>query len=52
MYEHAYYIDFGAETRRTATGLGAKTTALAVPDGLYVFSPAHRGALVLAESGA
>ncbi|MGH7124631.1 MAG: YncE family protein [Stellaceae bacterium] len=40
------------EAMRTETGLGAKTTALAVPDRLYVFSPAHRGALVLAESGA
>ena len=36
---------------RIATGLGAKTTALAAPDRLYVFSPVHRGALVLAESG-
>ena len=36
---------------RTATALGAKTTALAAPDRLYVFSPAHRGALVLAEEG-
>jgi hypothetical protein len=29
------------------TATGAQTTALAVPDRLYVFSPAHRGALVL-----
>jgi DNA-binding beta-propeller fold protein YncE len=32
------------------TGRGAKTTALVAPDHLYVFSPSHRGALVLAES--
>ena len=31
------------------TALGAGTTALVVPDQLYVFSPAHRGALTLAE---
>ena len=36
---------------RMATAVGAKTTALAVPDRLYVFSPAHRGALLLAENG-
>jgi DNA-binding beta-propeller fold protein YncE len=35
---------------RTATALGAKTTALAAPDRLYVFSPAHRGSIVLAET--
>jgi DNA-binding beta-propeller fold protein YncE len=29
------------------TARGAQTTALAAPDHLYVFSPAHRGALVL-----
>jgi hypothetical protein len=29
------------------TARGAQTTALAGPDRLYVFSPAHRGALVL-----
>jgi DNA-binding beta-propeller fold protein YncE len=40
------------EATRLSTELGAKTTALAVPDRLYVFSPAHRGALVLVESGA
>jgi DNA-binding beta-propeller fold protein YncE len=40
------------EAWRLATAPGAKTTALAVPDRLYVFSPAHRGALVLAEVGA
>jgi hypothetical protein len=39
------------EATRTTTGLGAKTTALAAPDHLYVFSPMHRGALVLAELG-
>ena len=32
------------------TGPGAKTTALVTPEHLYVFSPLHRGALVLAES--
>ena len=32
------------------TGIGAKTTALVAPDRLYVFSPAHRGSLVLAEA--
>jgi DNA-binding beta-propeller fold protein YncE len=32
------------------TGPGAKTTALVAPEHLYVFSPLHRGALVLAES--
>jgi hypothetical protein len=32
------------------TALGAHTTALAAPDRLYVFSPAHRGALTLAEA--
>jgi DNA-binding beta-propeller fold protein YncE len=39
------------EATRTVTALGAKTTALAPPDRLYVFSPVHRGALVLAERG-
>jgi protein-tyrosine-phosphatase len=39
------------EATRTPTALGAKTTALAPPNRLYVFSPAHRGALVLAERG-
>lgn len=38
------------EAMRTTTAVGAKTTVLAAPDRLYVFSPAHRGALVLAES--
>jgi hypothetical protein len=33
------------------TGPGAKTTALVAPRHLYVFSPAHRGALVLSELG-
>jgi DNA-binding beta-propeller fold protein YncE len=33
-----------------ATGLGAKTTALVSPGILYVFSAAHGGALVLAQS--
>jgi len=32
------------------TALGAHTTALVAPDRLYVFSPAHRGALTLMEA--
>jgi DNA-binding beta-propeller fold protein YncE len=32
------------------TERGAKTTALVAPDHLYVFSPLHRGALVLAKA--
>jgi DNA-binding beta-propeller fold protein YncE len=32
------------------TAPGAKTTALVTPEHLYVFSPSHQGALVLAES--
>ena len=32
------------------TGPGAKTTALVAPDHLYVFSPLHRGALVLTNA--
>ncbi len=32
------------------TAIGAPTTALAPPDYLYVFSPQHNGALVLAET--
>lgn len=39
----------GARTQAT-TAVGAKTTALAAPDRLYVFSPAHRGSLVLADA--
>jgi hypothetical protein len=39
----------GAITKIT-TGLGAKTTALVAPDQLYVFSPSHRGAVVLADA--
>lgn len=31
------------------TAAGAHTTAFAAPDRLYVFSPSHRGALVLAD---
>jgi hypothetical protein len=34
---------------QTMTGAGAHTTALAPPDVLYVFSPAHGGMLVLAD---
>jgi hypothetical protein len=32
------------------TGAGAKTTALVAPDQLYVFSPSHGGAVVLADA--
>jgi hypothetical protein len=32
------------------TGAGAHTTALAAPDRLYVFSPLHRGVIVLADA--
>ena len=39
----------GAKTE-TMTGAGAHTTALVPPDRLYVFSPAHGGAIVLADS--
>jgi len=38
----------GAKTE-TMTGAGAHTTALVPPDRLYVFSPAHGGAIVLAD---
>jgi DNA-binding beta-propeller fold protein YncE len=34
---------------RTPTGRGAHTTALVVPDRLYVISPSHGGVLVLAD---
>src|SRR4051812_40252091 len=34
----------------TVTGAGAHTTALAVPDQLYVISPAHGGVLVLSDT--
>jgi DNA-binding beta-propeller fold protein YncE len=39
----------GASTQIT-TAAGAHTTALVAPDRLYVFSPAHRGILVLADA--
>jgi hypothetical protein len=39
----------GARTR-TLTGAGAHTTALVIPDHLYVISPKHGGVLVLADS--
>ncbi len=39
----------GANTQ-TLTGAGAHTTALAPPDRLYVFSPSHGGAIVLADA--
>ncbi len=35
---------------QTITGIGAHTTALVVPDQLYVISPAHGGVLVLADT--
>ena len=35
---------------QTTTGVGAHTTALVVPDQLYVISPAHGGILVLADA--
>jgi DNA-binding beta-propeller fold protein YncE len=35
---------------RTITAAGAHTTALVAPDKLYVFSPAHRGALTLMDA--
>lgn len=38
------------ESSRTATAAGAKTTSLVAPNRLYVFSPVHRGAVILAES--
>jgi hypothetical protein len=34
---------------QTMTGQGAHTTAIVVPDRLYVMSPKHGGALVLAD---
>jgi DNA-binding beta-propeller fold protein YncE len=37
------------ETTQIVTAAGAHTTALVAPDRLYVFSPAHRGILVLAD---
>jgi DNA-binding beta-propeller fold protein YncE len=39
----------GANTQ-TMTAVGAHTTALVPPDRLYVFSPSHGGAIVLADS--
>ena len=39
----------GASTQ-TMTAAGAHTTALVAPDRLYVFSPSHGGAIVLADS--
>ena len=35
---------------QTTTGVGSHTTALVVPDQLYVISPAHGGILVLADA--
>jgi hypothetical protein len=40
-----------AENVSFRTAPGAQTTALVPPDHLYVFSPAHGGALALAETG-
>ena len=37
-------------TDRTMTGRGAHTTAIVAPDQLYVISPEHGGALVLADA--
>jgi DNA-binding beta-propeller fold protein YncE len=37
-------------TTRTVTGRGAHTTALVIPDQLYVISPAHGGVLVLSDT--
>lgn len=37
-------------SEQIATGAGAHTTALAAPDRLYVFSPAHRGAIALMDA--
>jgi DNA-binding beta-propeller fold protein YncE len=37
-------------SEQIATGAGAHTTALAAPDRLYVFSPAHHGALALMDA--
>jgi len=39
----------GTATRST-TAIGAKTTTLVPPDRLYVFSPLHRGILILTEA--
>jgi len=39
----------GASTQ-IVTGTGAHTTALVAPDRLYVFSPSHGGALVMADA--
>ena len=38
----------GAATQ-LMTGIGAQTTALVAPNQLYVFSPLHRGVLILEE---
>jgi DNA-binding beta-propeller fold protein YncE len=38
------------DSTQIMTGAGAHTTALVVPDRLYVFSPVHRGILVLADA--
>jgi len=37
-------------SEQIATGAGAHTTALAAPDRLYVFSPAHSGAIALMDA--
>jgi hypothetical protein len=43
-------IDPKTGTRmQTMTGAGAHTTAIVVPDRLYVISPTHGGVLVLAD---
>ena len=38
------------KSTQTVTAVGAHTTALVTPDRLYVFSPAHGGALVLMDA--
>jgi hypothetical protein len=38
------------KSERTITGAGAHTTAIVVPDRLYVISPKHGGVLVLADT--
>ena len=38
------------DSTQVTTGAGAHTSALAAPDRLYVFSPIHRGTLVLADA--
>jgi hypothetical protein len=46
---HSVHPRSGSSHATTTAG-GAKTTAFVAPDQLYVFSPEHRGSLVLAEA--